>query len=243
MLEINKIYCEDCLTGMTKIDTESIDMILTDLPYGTTRCKWDVIIPFEPMWTEVRRILKPNSVFVTTAAQPFVSLLITSNLKMFKYDWMWDKKSVVGHLNAKIMPLRRHEHVLTFCTGKTRYYPQMRTGVYKRKGGYGHLENRGQYGDHSKNKPLYYNDQYYPTSVLEFPGMHKTIHPTQKPSPLFEYLIDTYTQKNDLVLDICMGSGTTAIACLNTGRNFIGFENNEKYFALANERIAKHAAN
>ena len=233
-LVLNKIYNEDCLEGMKRIDDKSIDMILCDLPYGTTRNKWDSIIPLEELWEQYERIIKDNGAIVLTAQTPFDKVLGSSNLKLLKYEWIWKKSKATGHLNAKKMPLKEHENILIFYKNLPRYNAQ---GLIKkaiptiRRG----RNNGSNYGESSKDAIQEYES--YPKSVLEFTSVGKTIHPTQKPIALFEYLIKTYTNEGETVLDNCMGSGTTAIACLNTNRNFIGFELDKGYFDIAKNRI------
>ena len=238
-LPLNEIIHGDCLEVMRQFPDKSIDMILCDLPYGMTGCKWDTIIPFEPLWEQYERVIKDNRAIVLFGMQPFTSALVMSNPELFKYDLVWDKKNPTGHLNAKIMPLRRHESVLVFGKGKVVYNPQMRQGKKRWKGGFSET-NRGCYGKHKATRS--YNDTYYPTSVIEINNANQKAkeHPTQKPVALFEYLIKTYTNEGEIVLDNCIGSGTTAIACINTGRNFIGIEIEEKYVKIARERIEKH---
>lgn len=215
---------------MNGIPDKSIDMILCDLPYGVTaRNKWDEIIPFRPLWSQYERVIKDNGMICLTATQPFATKLIQSNSDMFKYDLIWDKKLPTGFLNAKRQPLRRHEMVLCFYKKPPIYNPIMRKGKQRSKGGklysvsncYGTI-------NQAKERELY--DEYYPTSILEISNANQKdkIHPTQKPVALFEYLIKTYTNEGDLVLDNCIGSGTTAIACINTNRNFIGIELQEE---------------
>jgi site-specific DNA-methyltransferase (adenine-specific) len=240
MLEINKIYFEDCLVGMQGIDDKSIDMILCDLPYGTTHNKWDTIIPIDKLWLQYEKIIKNNGAIILTATQPFSSFLVTSNIKLFKYEWIWVKSKVTGYLNAKKQPMRKTESILVFYKNFPIYNPQMkkvkerfvqRSGGYSRKG--------MGYNDHdaisSSNGGL-----NYPNNVLEIKSSTTGLHPTEKPVELFEYFIKTYSNENELVLDNCIGSGTTAIACLNTNRNYIGFENDPKYFEIANQRILEH---
>ena len=230
------LYNGDCLEVMKQIPDGSIDMILCDLPYGTTRCKWDTIIPFKPLWEQYERIIRGNGAIVLTASQPFTTDLINSNRKLFRYDLIWDKKHPKGFLNAKKRPLRRHEDILLFCKGIENYNPIMRKGIYRNKkcGG----TNNGCYGDFTPTDN--YNDEYYPTSVIEISSANQAnkVHPTQKPVALFEYLIKTYTNEGETVFDNCMGSGTTGVACVNTRRNFIGIELDEGYFKIAQERIA-----
>lgn len=239
MLEVNKIYYEDCLTGMRKIDDKSIDMILCDLPYGmTARNKWDSIIPFGPLWEQYERIIKNKGMICLTAIQPFATSLINSNKQLFKYDLIWDKAMPTGFLNANRMPLRRHELILCFYKSLPTYNPIMRKGKKRKKGGKLYSVS-DCYGNIKKAAPLVEYDEYYPTSIIRVQNANqkKKSHPTQKPLELFEYLINTYTNEGDLILDNCMGSGTTAIACKRLNRRFIGFENSLKYFLTANERI------
>ena len=231
----------DCLEKMKSIPDKSIDMILCDLPYGTTACEWDTIIPFEPLWEQYKRIIKDNGAIVLTASQPFTSALVMSNIKMFKYEWIWDKKLPTGHLNAKRMPLKRHENILIFGKGNIKYIPQtiLRENIREDKAGGVISDGTGKsaFGKHSKVAGKYTHRQ--PTTIQEFSNANKTnvLHPTQKPVALFEYLIKTYTNEGDLVLDNCMGSGTTGVACKNLNRNFIGIEKDENYFKIAEKRI------
>ena len=242
-IELNSIYNEDCLEGMKRIPDKSVDMILCDLPYGTTACKWDSIIPFEPLWAEYERVIKDNGAIVLTASQPFTSALVMSNPKLYRYNIVWDKVNRhTGYGNAKKMPLRRHEDILLFYKKLPTYNPQMTAGkpyVAKRSGNKPKVyENGGLNPKDGVNKGT-----RYPISILPIKADVKTEmgkHPTQKPVELMEYLIRTYTNEGETVLDNCMGSGTTAIACLNTNRNFIGFEMDKGYFDIANERIDKH---
>lgn len=232
-LEINKIYHMDCLEGMKLIKDKSIDMILCDLPYGTTQNKWDSIIPLDKIWKEYNRIIKDNGAIVLTAQTPFDKVLGASNLKMLKYEWIWEKNRGTGHLNAKKMPMKSHENILVFYKKLPTYNPQMREGEpYVRKDCSKSSLNKGNYGKTNES-----HTTGYPLSVLNFNSVERTVHPTQKPVELFEYLIKTYTNEGELVLDNCMGSGTTAIACINTKRNYIGFETEEEYIELINERI------
>lgn len=237
MIELNTIYNEDCLETMARIDPESIDMILCDLPYGTTACSWDTIIPFEPLWSAYKRIIKPNGAIVLTASQPFTSKLIMSNLDMFKYDMVWDKHKTTGHLNAKKMPLRQHEDILVFSKsrlGNFIYNPIMKKGKHRTKGG--GANNTTVYGKF--NHKLTVNDVYYPRSIISCASsINIQLHPTQKPVELFEYLIRTYTNEGDLVLDNCAGSLTTALACIRTDRNWICIEKEKKYCDIGAERI------
>jgi site-specific DNA-methyltransferase (adenine-specific) len=242
-MELNRIYNEDCIgpNGMCLIPDKSIDMILCDLPYGTTRCKWDTVIPFEPLWEQYERIIKDNGAIVLTASQPFTSALVMSRPKLFRYSMVWSKVRVTGHLNAKRMPLREHEDICVFYKKLGTYNPQMKQGTPHVRGPWGrHSRGTDVYGEFVDDSSRQYeSDLYYPTSIVTFRSELKSIHPTQKPVPLFEYLIKTYTNEGDVVLDNCMGSGTTAVACINTKRNFIGFELNKEYWEIANRRVAE----
>ena len=245
MLELNKIYNEDCLEGMKKIDDKSVDMILCDLPYGTTKCKWDVVIPFKPLWEQYERIIKDNGAIVLFGCEPFSSSLRLSKIELFKYDWIWDKVSVVGFANAKKMPLRNIETVSVFYKSQPTYNPQglIKIEPKKIKNGRTHKE-KGEKGMTAINGGRFKEDyiqEYtnYPKQILTF-NREKGSHPTQKPVALFEYLIKTYTNEGETVLDNCMGSGTTAVACINTNRNYIGFEIDKDYCDIANKRISEH---
>jgi site-specific DNA-methyltransferase (adenine-specific) len=225
----------DCLERMKEIEGGSVDMVLTDPPYGTTACKWDSVIPLEPMWEQLKRVIKPNGAIVMTASQPFTTTLISSNMKMFKYCWVWNKKQGGNPLNAKRQPLRITEDVVVF-NAKT-YNPQMRTGKLRKKGGINKQpETTGKVDINYSS----YNDQYYPTTIIEIANCSKKkerVHPTQKPVALMEYLIKTYTNEGDTVLDFTMGSGTTGVACKNLNRDFIGIEMDEGYFDIASKRM------
>ena len=233
MLELNEIYNMDCLEGMKLIT----DMILCDLPYGTTACKWDTIIPFEPLWKQYKRVIKDGGAIVLTASQPFTSALVMSNIGWFKYEWIWDKVLPSGMQIAKYRPMQRHENILVFCKTTPSYNP-IKTLQKERKGKiYSKSESSPIKYDNGKTK--IYKDKY-PQSIQVFYKREKqSLHPTQKPVALFEYLIRTYTNEGETVLDNCMGSGTTAIACINTNRNYIGFELSEEYCKIAEERINK----
>ena len=223
----------DCLELMKDIPDGSIDMILADLPYGTTACKWDTIIPFEPLWAEYERIIKDNGAIVLTGSQPFTTKLIDSNIDLFRYCWVWNKKISGNPLLAKHQPLKVHEDICVFSKKRHNYYPQMRKGKMRRKGG-----GRSKLFDMEMSAK--YSDEYYPISIIEFSNAKRGVHPTQKPVELFEYLIKTYTNEGETVLDNVMGSGTTGVACKNLNRNFIGMELDENYFNIAKERIEKH---
>jgi site-specific DNA-methyltransferase (adenine-specific) len=230
----------DCLKRMKEIPDGSVDMILTDPPYGTTACKWDSIIPLEPMWEQLKRVVKPNGAIVMTASQPFTSVLIASNLKQYKHNWVWDKVRSVGFQVAKYRPMMRTEDVCIFVngTGKARIYnPQMvkRDKVKKSKCYTASDSNPLAYND---NKERVYTHKY-PNNIIQVSNASQKgkTHPTQKPVALMEYLIRTYTNENETVLDFTMGSGSTGVACVNTNRNFIGIELDAGYFKIAKERI------
>ena len=229
----------DCLERMADIADGSVDMILADLPYGTTACKWDNVIPFAPMWAHFKRVCKPNAAIVLTASQPFTSALIMSNIKMFKYCWVWEKARPANFPLAKKQPLKYHEDIAVFSDISPRYFPEMVAGDKVRKKG----TNKGYSGFHKGLDRADYLDKkytdFYPSSVLKFGNSNfQLLHPTQKPVALMAYLIRTYTQPGETVLDCTMGSGTTGVACKQEGRNFIGIERDENYFQIASSRIA-----
>lgn len=240
MRGVNKVYNEDCLIGMKKIPDKSVDMILCDLPYGTTRNKWDSIIPLNELWEQYERIIKDNGAIVLTAQTPFDKVLGTSNLKLLKYEWIWEKTTATGHLNAKKMPMKAHENILVFYKKLPVYNPQKSKGHKLKVSTAAHGRNSKESANYnSYNRTDYSSAERYPRSVIQFSTDRQklSLHPTQKPVALFEYLIKTYSNESDVVLDNCMGSGTTAVACLNTNRNFIGFESNKEYFDIAINRI------
>ena len=229
----------DCLERMKEISDGSVDMVLTDPPYGTTACKWDSIIPLEPMWEQLKRVIKPNGAIVMTASQPFTTTLIASNMKMFKYCWVFAKSLPVGHGYAKHRPMSNHEDICVFGKGKTTYNPQMtprdKPRKYTRKGP--SLSGSSSMTSHDGlEREL---TEKYPTSIQHFnTSVQKDkLHPTQKPVALMEYLIKTYTNEGETVLDFTMGSGSTGVACVNTGRRFIGIELDDGYFKIAQDRI------
>ena len=226
----------DCLELMKDIPDKSIDMILCDLPYGTTKNKWDSIIPLDKLWKQYERIIKDNGAVVLFSQMPFSAQLVYSNLKLFRYEWIWEKDNGTGFLNAKKMPLKIHENIEIFYKKQPIYNPQMRKGFKP----YSQMSGRGSsnYGEQVRVTTINEGDRY-PIDVIEFKRDKTKIHPTQKPVALLEYLIKTYTNENDIVLDNCMGSGSTGIACVNTNRNFIGIELDENYFNIAKERIEK----
>ena len=239
MEDIQLLY-GDCLELMKNIPNKSVDLILCDLPYGTTACKWDTIIPFEPLWAQYTRIIKDGGAIVLFGSEPFSTKLRNSNLKMFKYDWIWNKVSVSNPQLAKIQPLKNFEIISVFGQANKRinYFPQglVRLENPKATGKerslteqLGHIKRRTDYVQEFTNYPK--------MLALQFPRPSKPVHPTQKPVELLEYLIKTYTQEGETVLDNCMGSGSTGVACVNTNRRFIGMEIEEKYFKVAKERI------
>jgi site-specific DNA-methyltransferase (adenine-specific) len=235
----------DCLELMRDIPDGSVDMILCDLPYGTTACKWDSIIPFEPLWAAYKRITKPNAAIVLTASQPFTSALGASNISWLSYQWYWRKTRATGHLNAKKMPMKDVEDVLVFGRRLPTYNPQGLMQVDRIvKNSASHLA-RGVSSEATSvvtggitRKEYRQTLTGYPRQVLDIASEGNTVHPTQKPVALMEYLIRTYTNEGGTVLDNCMGSGTTGVACVNTGRRFIGIEKEAKYFEIATQRIA-----
>jgi len=228
----------DCLELMKSIPDGSLDMVLTDPPYGTTACKWDSVIPFEPMWEQLRRVTKKSGAIVMTASQPFTSALVMSNVKMFKYCWVWDKRRPSNPMLAKKQCLKVHEDICVFYDRFGTYNPQ---GVFetdgKPRGGVRPSKTELGFGKSIKSD-YKQKKSGYPKSILTFGTDNtKNVHPTQKPVALFEYLIKTYTNEGELVLDNCMGSGTTGVACKNLNRNFIGIELDAEYFKIAEKRI------
>ena len=226
----------DCLERMKEIPSGSVDMILTDPPYGTTACKWDSIIPLEPMWEQLKRIIKPNGAIVMTASQPFTTTLIASNMKMYRHQWVWNKNNSAGFVTAKIRPMVICEDILVFGSAKVNYYPQMMTGKMRKKGGYSKSDNYGVVPSATMS------DQYYPKNLIEISNASQKgkVHPTQKPVALMEYLIKTYTNENETVLDFTAGSFTTGVACKNTNRKFIGIELDDHYFEIGKNRILSY---
>ena len=233
---LNELVLGDCLEIMPRIASGSVDLILADLPYGTTRNKWDSVIPLEEMWAEYERIIKPNGAIVLTAAQPFTSALVMSNPKLFKYEWIWSKTIGSGQLNAHKQPLRTHESVLVFYKKPPTYNPQMSEGKPYHAKRTATFEGPG-YNQQSPSETVNTGTRL-PKSVLEVSNPRiKDGHPTQKPMELMEYLIRTYTNEGELVLDNVVGSGTTAVAAIRTGRNFIAIEQDPHYFKIAEKRI------
>lgn len=235
------LYHGDCLEIMKFILDKSVDMILCDLPYGTTNASWDIVIPFKKLWEQYNRIIKSNGAIVLFGSEPFSSLVRTSNLKAYKYDWVWNKKLAGNGILAKKQPLKIHENIIVFNT--TIYQPIMHKGKMRRKMTGGMKASNCEMLQKSKSyQEEYTNDLYYPQSIIEFSTANmrgKKLHIAEKPVDLLEYLIKTYTKENEMVLDNCMGSGSTGVACVNTNRNFIGIELDENYFNIAKDRIEK----
>ena len=225
----------DCLERMKEIPDGSVDMVLTDPPYGTTACKWDSIIPLESMWEQLKRVIKPSGAIVMTASQPFTTTLIASNMKAFKYCWIWEKSRFANQMLAKKQPLKIHEDVIVFSYSSARYYPQGLIECNKvTKQGAKVTDNLG--GGKRKTEYLQTHTNY-PKTIQRFASESKTVHSTQKPVALMEYLIKTYTNEGETVLDFTMGSGTTGVACRNLNRGFIGIEFDNDYFDIAKNRI------
>ena len=240
MLNINKVYLGDCLELMRSIPDKSIDMINTDLPYQITNCSWDKIIPFKPLWKQYERIIKDNGAIVLSGIEPFSSHLRLSNLKIYKYDWVWKKSHATGYLKAWKQPMRNTENILIFYKKQCLYNPiitdksiqNIRSKTIRSK-------KSEIYNDSDLSIHKLHKDKTIPKTIIEFNNapQKKGLHPTQKPVALYEYLIKTYTNEGDLVLDSCAGSGTTAIACINTKRNYILMEQNKDYYNIILERI------
>lgn len=245
-LQLNTVYHGDCLALMHNIPDASIDMILCDLPYGTTDCKWDSIIPFNELWTHYARVIKPNGAIVLTASQPFTSALVMSNPRMFKYEWIWRKNNCSNFQNAKKQPLKAHESVLVFYKTLPVYNPQgiIKLHEPKRRSNKGRLKagKLNHIKGAAKRDYFYTEFTNYPKSILDVPT-ERGLHPTQKPVLLFEYLIKTYTNEGMTVLDNCAGSGTAAIAAINANRNYIMIEKDKSYYELIKDRIEKHEIN
>lgn len=233
----------ECLELMQDIPDKSIDMILCDLPYGTTACKWDSVIPFEPLWKQYNRIIKSNGAIVLFSAQPFTTKLIQSNFKKFRYCWYWKKHNATGGIFARVQPMRCIEDICVFYSKMPTYNPQ---GIKRLDNPIISNPKRNSITREKKN-PSLQTHTGYPKHLLEFKGVtNDRVHPTQKPTPLLEYLIKTYTNKGEVVLDNCMGVGSTGVACVNTDRDFIGIELDRNYFDIAKERIdnaKKNSAN
>lgn len=244
MIDVNKIYNEDCLDGMKRISDKSVDMILCDLPYGqTARNKWDVIIPHNLLWEQYERIIKDNGAIVLFGSGMFTADLMQSNKKLWRYNLVWEKTTPTGHLNAKKMPLRIHEDVCVFYKKLPTYNPQKTTGHKRKVSKAEHKKNcimTTNYREHGLT--TYDSTERYPVSVLKFATdkQKEALHPTQKPVKLLEWLINTYTNESEIILDNCIGSGSTIIATINTNRKYIGFEIESEYFNIAKNRVNNH---
>ena len=235
-----QLFNDDCLKVLPTIPNKSIDLILTDPPYGTTQCKWDFIIPFEPMWKELKRIIKDNGCIVLFGTEPFSSYLRLSNIKWFKYDWIWQKNNTTGFSLAKKQPMRNHEIISVFYKKQCNYNPQKTKGHKPANKSSSKSKKQSDiYGKFNKQEKGGQTDRY-PKNIIHFNNVNSSkgiVHPTQKPIALMEYLIKTYTNEGETVLDFTMGSGSTGVACVNTKRSFIGIEQDDKYFDIAQERI------
>lgn len=248
-LELNRVYQMDCLEGMKLIPDGSVDMILCDLPYGTTACLWDEIVPFEPLWEQYERIIKEDGAIVLTASQPFTTNLIQSNFKLFKYCWYWNKENGGNFAVAKYMPQKVIEEVCVFGKGKINYFPMMedvekeKIRPLRPKTERKSDNSQGMASGYFKHSEKYDNKKRYPKNLLTYNSRAKELnssrrlHPTQKPLDLFEYLIKTYTKEGEIVLDNCLGSGTTAVACEITNRKWLGFETDPNYIEVINKRL------
>lgn len=237
----NKLAYGDCLELLPHVLSGSVDMVLCDLPYGTTACKWDTVIPFDPLWKEYKRIIKDGGAIVLTASQPFTSALIMSNIKMFKHEWIWDKITGRGHLVAKYRPMAQHENILVFGAGRIKYNPQMVLMDKPQKGQSMETSRTTIMGGHTtKESESIIRTHKYPKTIIKQGVDGNYVHPTQKPVALFEYLIKTYTNEGDIVLDNCCGSGTTGVACQNLGRKFILMELDRDYVKVAWNRLQEN---
>ena len=238
-----KLLHGDCLELMKDIPDKSVDMILCDLPYGMTACKWDTIIPFEPLWEQYERIIKDNGAIVLFGMEPFSTHLRMSNLKDYRYDWVWEKNLKTGHLNALKRPMGGHENISVFYAKPPTYNPQKRERTTEVKAGNKKISKTSVYGAQREDYQDRQSDWIHPDTIIRnIACVHSSsgrVHPTQKPVALLEYLIRTYTNEGETVLDNCMGSGSTGVACLNTNRNFIGIELDAEYFEIANRRISE----
>jgi len=238
-----KLILGDCLEAMADLEPGSVDMVMCDPPYGTTACKWDSVVPFGPMWAHLKRVVRPNAAIVLMASQPFTSALIMSNPKWFKNEWVWDKVMKTGHLNAKVKPMRQTEDVVIFGGGRVTYNPQMTAGEQSHSEG----SRSGKVGQTYAAQNIGYEDRAlgddknlkYPSNIVRMAKVHaaKALHPTQKPVDLMAYLIRTYSNVGEVVLDFTMGSGTTGVAAVQEGRSFVGIERDEAYSEVARDRI------
>lgn len=241
-----KLIQGDCLVAIGRLPSQSVDLVLTDPPYGTTSCAWDSVIPLPEMWTAIRRVLKPKATTLLFCSQPFTTVLGASNLEELKYSWFWNKSRVTGHMNAKIMPMKNIEEILVFGVGRGIYNPQELIVLNKRiKNSKSDLNRIARTNTTSVLSGGLSDIEYeqthtnYPRQLLIIPSVPKPVHPTQKPVPLLRYLVKTYTNEKDTVLDFTMGSGSTGVACIQSNRSFIGIELDKKYYSIARDRIRK----
>ena len=243
-----QLHCGDCLDVMSGLPDQSVDMVLCDLPYGTTACAWDAVIPFAPLWEQYWRLAKPNAAVVLTASQPFTTALISSQIEHFKYEWIWMKNRPTNFAHAKNKPMKKHENVLVFSKGTTvhatqsgsrmPYFPQGLVQITPKIAKKSVNEKtKAFFSDRPSHREFMRDATGFPHSVLEFSTEMKNVHPTAKPVALMEYLVRTYTREGDVVLDNTMGSGTTGVACVQAGRDFIGIERDADYFEIAKSRI------
>lgn len=247
------LYKGDCLEVMDRLIEEGIvvDAIICDLPYGVTACSWDSVIPFSDMWERLNKLIKPNGAIVLFGSEPFSSTLRMSNIKNYKYDWIWEKSRPMGFLEAKNKPMKKHEIISVFsmgnsangCRNRITYNPQGLKEVNKKMKNSTDTDNLGKRKSRPEGGEFIQTHTNYPNTILKFPSQSNTVHPTQKPVALMEYLIKTYTNENELVLDFTMGSGSTMVGCLNTNRRGIGIELDDKYFQIASDRINKNKGN
>lgn len=239
----NSIHLGDCFDIMKMLPDQSVDLILCDLPYGTTACKWDIVLPFEKLWAEYKRIAKMTTPIVLFGSEPFSSELRISNIEKYKYDWVWDKRTARGHLVAKIRPMQQTETISVFGYGKINYYPQMLDRPEKMKKNSREYSRTDIVGGGTQHKEKIVEKEYtqwYPKNLITFSAANTSndkFHPTAKPLALLQYLIKTYTKEGDIILDNCMGSGSTCVAAKNTDRIYIGIEKEEKYFKVAEQRL------
>lgn len=234
-IELNTIYNEDCLETMKRMPDNFVDLVLTDLPYGSTACTWDTIIPFDALWEQWNRVVKKDGAIVLTASQPFTSLVVNSNIKAYKHHWIWQKERGTGFQVAKYRPMMKTEDVIVFCRGKLTYNPQMTKRDKPLKYRYPKVQSRSNPLASYSDKVVISTEKY-PENILSF-KTERGLHPTQKPVAFFEYLIKTYSNEGDVVMDNCMGSGTTAVASQNLNRNYIGSEISKEYCDIAEQRL------
>lgn len=239
MIQLDTIYNIDCLAGMKDIPDQSVDAVICDLPYGTTRNSWDSVIPMDELWAEYRRVAKETAAIVLFGQQPFTSMLVASNPDMFRYEWIWRKEQATGHLNANRAPLKIHENILVFYRTQPTYNPQFTEGTpYTARRTSLRSTNYGR----QRGTTTVSDGRRYPVDIIDCDRDTDGFHPTQKPVDLLRYLVRTYTDKGGVILDNCIGSGTTAVACIREGRHFVGFETNQEYYEHACRRIRAEQA-